>query len=200
MRIVKRHLLRMKVPEQWLWSRPSGCPQNSQSNAKQKPHWGRNPTLPSPTCHENLNDQKVKRGKLLGREEVACISCFTHFSSWLLKRPFSTFHPFHFLGALQREVSLNYPARNTQREQEASETFWVLACWPDALDEAGASGPSYNPFPASLAEVAVGPKQLIKCSIKAERKWDRNKLALNLKALHTNEMQWGLGGRLGSQS
>lgn len=65
--------------------------------------------------------------------------------------------------------SLNYPELASQGEQEASETFCILTCWPDALDEAGTAESSYNnPFPASLPEVTVGPKQLIKCSIKVE--------------------------------
>ena len=109
-------------------------------------------------------------GKTLGKRGGGLHLMLHPFFQLAFKKTFSTFHPSHFLGALQREDSLNYPACATQREQEALETFWVLACWPEALDEAGASGPSYNPFPASLAEMTVGPKQLIKRSIKAERK------------------------------
>jgi hypothetical protein len=46
----------------------------------------------------------------------------------------------------------------------------------------------------------MGTRQLIKCRIKVETKWDRNKLALNLKVVYASEMKWGLGDSLGSQS
>lgn len=38
---------------------------------------------------------------------------------------------------------------------------------------------------------ALRPQQLIKCRVKVERKWDRNKLALNLKVVYASGTQPG---------
>lgn len=210
MRIVKRHLPRVKVPEWPSWRK---IPQDAPRTPTQTETLLGQP-LPSSPCCENLNGPTTEHnmGSTPGNWAGGLHFIFHALSTWFLRRAFSS--PFILLifwmfckrkapwqlkqGRLHD--SLNYPALASQREKEASETFCILACWPDALDEAGAWGPSYNPFPASLAEVAVRLKQLIKRSIKAERKWGRNKLALNLKAVYANEVQYGLGGSLGSQS
>lgn len=155
----------MQVPERPLWG---DVPQDASRAPSLMPD--RNlpgQPLPPTPCHGNLNDLTTKSnvGRIPGNWAGSLHFIF-HTLQLAFKKSLQTSLSFPFSGCSAKgrlPSSLNH-----QCQSKRAVRLWDSAFW-DALDEAGAPGPRENPFPASLAEVAVGPKQLINRSVKAER-------------------------------